>query len=262
MSDNTTISGGNSPKADKLALPGGEYIAYRRQAGAAPGLIFLSGFRSDMSGTKALHVEDFARRRGLACLCFDYFGHGLSSGDFAKGTIGHWGNDAVTVLDALTEGPQILIGSSMGGWLMLLAALSRPERVAGLLGIAAAPDFTEELMWEQMPPERRQTLLERGFLEEPSDYSDEPLIVTRQLIEEGRNHLLLARPIPLSCPVRLIHGMEDPDVPFDRSLALADALVSSDVEITLIKGGDHRLSAPRNLALLERILDELVAAVG
>lgn len=216
---------------------------------------------SDMSGTKATHLEAYAARRGRAYLAFDYSGHGRSSGRFAEGTIGQWAADAVAVLDRLTEGPQILIGSSMGGWMMLLAALARPERVAGLVGIAAAPDFTETLIWDQLPPAERRKLLEEGSLQQPSDYGEEPYLITRALIEEGRQHLLLQAPIRLSCPVRLLHGLEDADVPFDCSLQLADALESADVEVTLVKGGDHRLSEPANLALLDATLDRLIAGL-
>jgi len=212
---------------------------------------------SDMSGTKATHLERYAADRGRAYLAFDYSGHGQSSGRFEEGTIGQWGQDALDLLDRLTEGPQILVGSSMGGWLMLLVARARPDRVAALVGIASAPDFTEDLIWDQLPPDQRRTLVEQGVLHQPSDYGEDPYVITRMLIEEGRQHLLLRAPIPLACPVRLLHGLEDTDVPWDRSLALADALKGDDVEVTLVKGGDHRLSEPANLALLDATLDRL-----
>ncbi len=215
-----------------------------------PGLIFLGGFMSDMTGTKATALEAFARERGQAFVRFDYQGHGASSGDFADGTIGRWAEDAVTVLDRVSEGPQILIGSSMGGWIMLLAALARPERVAGLVGVAAAPDFTEDLMWQRYSPEVRETLEREGVYQEPSDTGEEPTTITLGLIEEGRRHLLLGGPIALSCPVRLLHGMKDEAVPWETALRLAEALESRDIEVTLVKDADHRLSEPQDLARL------------
>ncbi len=233
----------------------GATIAYRKTGprdpdDRRPGLIFLGGFMSDMTGTKATALEAFARERGQAFVRFDYQGHGASSGDFADGTIGRWAEDAITVLDRVSEGPQILIGSSMGGWIMLLAALARPERVAGLVGVAAAPDFTEDLMWQRYPPEVRETLEREGVYHEPSDYGEEPYTVTLCLIEEGRRHLLLRGPIALSCPVRLLQGMKDEAVPWETALRLAEALESRDVEVTLVKDAGHRLSEPQDLARL------------
>ncbi len=248
----------NTAPASRLERQDGATIAYHRSAGKSPGLIFLGGFRSDMTGTKATALEDYARQRGRAFLRFDYFGHGESSGDFEAGTIGRWAEDAVAVLDALSEGPQVLVGSSMGGWLMLLAALARRDRVAALVGIAAAPDFTQDLMWDRFTPEVRETLRRDGVYREPSDYG-EPLAITRRLIEEGREHLLLRGPLGLGCPVRLLHGMADPDVPWELSPQLAQRLESEDVEIHLVKDGDHRLSTPDNLALLADVLDRLFA---
>jgi pimeloyl-ACP methyl ester carboxylesterase len=224
-------------------------------------LVFLGGFMSDMTGTKACALEAFARERGQAFLRFDYAGHGASSGAFADGTIGRWAEDAVAALDALSGGPQILIGSSMGGWIMLLAALARPERVAGLVGIAPAPDFTEDLIWAGAGPEARSAWERDGVYHEPSDYGEEPYPITLRLIEEGRQHLLLRGPIALACPVRLIHGMRDADVPWETSLRLAGALESHDVEVTLVKDGDHRMSEPPDLARLfaaiARLSDQL-----
>ncbi|MEO1191062.1 MAG: alpha/beta hydrolase [Pseudomonadota bacterium] len=213
-----------------------------------------------MSGTKATDLLAFGAESGRQVTTFDYQGHGLSSGDFEAGTIGQWGNDALAILDEVTEGPQILVGSSMGGWIMLLLARARPERVAALVGIAAAPDFTESLIWDQLPPDQRQLLEEKGRLEQPSAYSEEPYVITRALIEEGRSHLQLHSPIPLTCPVRLLHGLEDVDVPWETSLALADALESNDVQVTLVKGGDHSLSGPPQLALLRATLERLLTA--
>ncbi len=245
-----------------LSFPNTHPLAYRYRPGVGPGIIFLGGFMSDMSGTKATHLEAYAAERGRSFLALDYSGHGLSGGTFEEGSIGQWGNDALAVIDAVTEGPQVLVGSSMGGWIMLLVALARPERVAGLVGIASAPDFTESLIWEQMPPDQRQALMEAGRLETPSDYSEEPYVITRHLIEEGRNHLLLHAPINITCPVRLLHGLEDADVPYECSLSLLDALKSEDVQVTLVKGGDHRLSEPSQLALLDATLDRLMAQVS
>ena len=213
---------------------------------------------SDMAGTKALALEDYARARGQAFLRFDYQGHGASSGRFEDGTIGLWASDATAAIAELTEGPQVLVGSSMGGWIMLLAALAQPERIAGLVGIAAAPDFTEDLIWSQADEAQRKAIQEDGVYREPSPYGEQPYTITRALIEDGREHLLLRRPIPLTCPVRLIHGLEDPDVPWDLSLKLAAALDSEDVETLLVKGGDHRLSEPRDIARLKRVVGGLL----
>src|SRR5437879_5885217 len=241
-----------------LARPDGATIAYHRLAGDPPGIVFLGGFRSDMTGTKALFLEDYCRRRGRSYVRFDYFGHGASSGDFALGTIGRWRDDAVAVIDSLTEGPQILLGSSMGGWIMLLAALTRPERVAALVGIAAAPDFTEELRWPRLSPEQRRAIEEQGAVTLSSDYDPAGYLYTRALIEDGRRHLLLGGPIPLDMPVRLLHGLADASVPWQLSLRLAERLTSPDVAVTLVKGGDHRLSSEPDLARLAQTLDGLI----
>ena len=211
-----------------------------------------------MSGTKATFLDEFCATRGLGYVRFDYSGHGESSGRFEEGTIGTWVEDAVAIIDRVTEGPLLLVGSSMGGWIMLLAALARPKRIAGLVGLAPAPDFTEALMWNALTDDGRNRLLEAGSLEMPSDYSEEPTIITRTLIEEGRRHLLLSAPIGIRCPVRLLHGMADPDVPYQLSLELAERLVSNDVCVTLIKDGDHRLSRAEDLALLGDTLDDLI----
>ena len=242
----------------RLTLPDGGHLAYHRLEGASPGLVFLGGFSSDMTGTKAVFLEDYARARGQAFLRFDYRGHGQSSGTFTDFTIGDWAADAEQALTALTEGPQILIGSSMGGWIMLLVALRHAERTAALAGIAAAPDFTEDLMWAKYPEEVRQTLQRDGIYQEQSDYSEEPYSITLRLVEEGRSHLLLRQPIPITCPVRLLHGTNDTDVPPEVGLTLLDRLESSDATLTLVKDGDHRLSEPRDLARLARTLDTLL----
>jgi pimeloyl-ACP methyl ester carboxylesterase len=217
----------------------------------------LGGYASDMTGTKATWLEAFAAARGQDFLRIDYQGHGESSGRFDEGTIGSWAEDAVAALDELSEGPQILIGSSMGGWIMLLVALGRPERVAGLVGIAAAPDFTENLMWKQFTPEIKETLARDGVYYEPSEYSEEPYTITLRLIEDGRNNLVLDEPLPIACPVRLIHGIADPDVPWSLSIELMEKLESGDVEVTLVKGGGHRLSEPEDMERLGRIVAAL-----
>lgn len=241
-----------------LARDDGERIAYRRLPGKEPGIVFLGGFMSDMTGTKATALEAFCKARGQAFLRFDYFGHGASTGAFRDGTIGRWRDDALAVIDRLTEGKQILVGSSMGGWIMLLAALARPERVAALVGIAPAPDFTEDLLWPSFTPEEQRRLLAEGAITVPSQYDPRGYTVTRRLIEEGRDHLLLARTVKIASPVRLLHGMKDEDVPWETSLRLAERLASEDVRVTLVKNGDHRLSTEADLALLQRTLEEFL----
>lgn len=254
MAGNEALGG---PEPETIEREDGATIAYHRRPGKAPGVVFLTGYMSDMTGGKAVRLEHFCRARGLAYLRFDYFGHGASSGAFTDGTIGRWADDAVFVLDHLTEGPQVLVGSSLGGWIMTLAALRRPERIAGLLGIAAAPDFTENLV-ERMTAAQTAILERDGVIPIASPYDREPTPVTKLILEEGRNHLVLRDEIPLDCPVRLIHGMTDPDVPWQTSLRLAERLRSTDVEITLIKEGAHRLSGPEDLERLCDTLDALL----
>lgn len=232
-------------------------LAYVFTPGDGPVVVFLGGFRSDMTGTKALALEAWAKQAGRGFLRLDYSGHGASQGRFEEGTIGLWLTDALAVLDAVTDGPLVLVGSSMGGWIACLVALARPQQVVGLTGIAAAPDFTERLMWDRFSDSERWRILNLGRIEEPSAYSDTPTVITKQLIEEGRRHLLLHGPIPIPCPVRLIHGQADPDVPWSMSLDLADRLDSPDVQVTLVKGGDHRLSTPADLALITRTVAAL-----
>ncbi|NIR27935.1 MAG: alpha/beta hydrolase [Gammaproteobacteria bacterium] len=228
----------------------GATIACHFTAGRSPTVVFLGGYASDMTGTKAMHLEAFCRERGQAYLRFDYQGHGASSGAFVDGTIGTWADDALFAIDQLTTGPLVLVGSSLGGWIMVLVARRIADRVRALVGIAAAPDFTEDLVWRVLTPEQRRTLETEGILYEPSEYQEEPLPVTLRLIEEAREHLVLTAPIDLHCPVRLIHGTDDHDVPWETSQRLMSALRSSDVLLTLVKDGDHRLSDPRALHLL------------
>jgi pimeloyl-ACP methyl ester carboxylesterase len=235
----------------------GATIAYHRLAGSAPGVVFLGGFRSDMTGTKASYLEDYCRRRGQAFVRFDYFGHGASSGDFAMGTIGRWTEDAIAVLDSLTEGAQILIGSSMGGWIMLLAALARAARVHALIGIAAAPDFTEDLLWPRLDRAQQRELRECGAVTLPSEYDPAGYTYRLSLFEDGKRHLVMRSAIPLDCSVRLVHGTLDASVPWQTSLSLAARLNSPDVVVSLVKDGDHRLSREPDLERLGRTLDEL-----
>jgi pimeloyl-ACP methyl ester carboxylesterase len=238
-------------------------IAVRQQEGALPGLFFLSGYKSDMKGTKAEALARWAARAGRACVRFDYSGHGESEGEFTDGTIGRWLADSLAVFDACCRGPQILIGSSMGGWLALLLvrALRRrgpngPTNVAGLVLTAPAIDFTEELMWKRFTPAIRHELAENGVWRRPSAYSEEPYPVTRQLIEEGRNHLLLGGMIETGCPVRILQGVEDPDVPWRHAVELTSRLACDDVVLTLVKDGDHRLSRPEDIERLIRAVEE------
>jgi pimeloyl-ACP methyl ester carboxylesterase len=232
-------------------------IAVRRQDGAPPGLFFLSGYKSDMKGTKAEALAQWADLHGRACVRFDYSGHGESEGKFTDGTIGRWLADSLAVFDACCHGPQILIGSSMGGWLALLMvrALRKrqpgPATVSGLVLLAPAIDFTEELMWKRFTPAIKQQLADEGVWQRPSQYSPEPYLVTRQLIEEGRNHLLLGGMIETGCPVRILQGIEDPDVPWRHAVELTSRLACDDVVLTLVKDGDHRLSRPEDI---ERLL--------
>jgi pimeloyl-ACP methyl ester carboxylesterase len=240
-----------------LDLPGGIRLAYRRADGAPPTVVFLGGYASDMMGAKGSYLDAWCRARGRAGLRFDYRGHGASSGRFEDGTIGAWRDDALAAIRALTAGPLVLVGSSMGAWIMVLAALALPERVRALVGVAAAPDFTEDLVWARLAEAERRRLRQDGVLRRVSRYRPEPLPLTWKLIEDGRRHLVLRDTIPLTCPVRLLHGVEDPDVPWDTSLRLARALASRDVTVTLVKGGGHRLAEPGELALLGATLDAL-----
>jgi pimeloyl-ACP methyl ester carboxylesterase len=236
-------------------------IAVRAQAGAAPGLFWLGGYKSDMKGTKAVALADWAAQAGRACVRFDYSGHGESEGAFTDGTIGRWLADSLAVFDASCRGPQILIGSSMGGWLALLLTRELKGRpapqaasIAGMVLIAPAVDFTEELMWKRFTPEIKRELEETGVWARPSQYAAEPYLVTRQLIEEGRKHLLLGGLIETGCPVRILQGVEDPDVPWQHAVELTSRLASDDVVLTLVKDGDHRLSRPEDI-------ERMIAAV-
>jgi pimeloyl-ACP methyl ester carboxylesterase len=221
---------------------------------------------SDMQGTKALALDDWAREQGRACVRFDYSGHGESGGNFAEGTIGRWLEESVAVFDRFCEGPQVVVGSSMGGWMALLLAREigrRADKVgkaslAGLVLVAPAPDFTEELMWKGFPPEVKQEIETKGVWLRPSEYGDGSAYpITRNLIEEGRNHLLLGGSIDVGCPVRILQGAQDPDVPWRHAFALAHRLPTEDVVLTMIQDGDHRLSRPQDIARLLAAVAEM-----
>lgn len=244
---------GTIDRGDGIAL------AWRRIPGRGPGVVFLGGFNSDMTGTKAEYLAGWCEARGTPFLRFDYSGHGASGGRFVDGTIGRWAEDAARVVAALTDGLQVLVGSSMGGWIALL--LARRMAVRALVGIAPAPDFTEDLMWADLTPEQRATIERDGLWHRPSEYGD-PYPITRALIEDGRNHLLLRAPIALGAPLRILQGQQDPDVPWRHALRIAEAVTGGDVRIHLIKDGDHRLSRPQDLALLGETLAPLLREDG
>ena len=222
----------------------------------------MCGFMSDMTGTKATALETWCQKHDKSFLRFDYRGHGHSSGEFSDGTIGMWTDDAVFAIENLTTGPQILVGSSMGGWIMLLAALRLKKRIAGLLGLAAAPDFTEELIHKELKEEHLAILNRDGFISLPGDYGDEPYIITKKLIEDGRHNMVLNGTIELDVPVRLIQGMNDADVPWASALKIQEKLRTNDVEVTLVKNGDHRLSEPEDLDRLTRTLEQLINQIS
>jgi pimeloyl-ACP methyl ester carboxylesterase len=240
-------------------------IAVRARSGAAPGVFWLGGFKSDMKGTKAQALDEWAAENNRACVRFDYSGHGESGGVFADGTIGQWLEESLAGFDASCEGPQVVIGSSMGGWMALLLARTLAKRkaasrgtLAGLVLIAPAPDFTEELMWKNFSQDIRDEVLTKGVWHRPSDYGD-PYPITRNLIEEGRNHLLLGSAINVGCPVRILQGAQDADVPWQHAFALTHCLPSDDVVLTLIQDGDHRLSRPQDIARILAAVNELSA---
>lgn len=242
--------------------PDGTDLAYYRTDGESPTVVFFTGFASDMGGSKALRLEASCRSRGRAYLRFDYRGHGESAGEFADGTIGAWLGDALFVIGELTEGPLVLVGSSMGAWIMVLAARQIPERVAGLVGIASATDFTDRHLPARLTPAQRAGLDFVGRIEMPSDYSDEPTVITKHLLEEARSHLVLGSELAIDSPLRLIHGLSDPDIPWESSLALARCVSTADVQITLLKGGAHRLSEPNELKIIVQTVEQLCAEVS
>jgi pimeloyl-ACP methyl ester carboxylesterase len=247
--------------------PNARRIAVRKQPGAAPGILWLGGFKSDMRGTKAEALGEHAARKGRAYVRFDYSGHGESGGNFEDGTISRWLEDALAVFESRAQGPQILVGSSMGGWIALLLARSlagRPAKnapLAGLILIAPAPDFTEELMWAEFSPDVKREIEQQGFWMRPSAYGEAPYPVTRALIEDGRKNLVLGAPIELGCPVRILQGVQDPDVPYAHAMKLVSCLAQDDVVLTLVKDGDHRLSRPEDIERLLRTVDELTTSL-
>lgn len=243
-------------EASYLTTPQGRRIAYHLTPGQGPGVVFLGGFKSDMAGTKAVYLQHWAQQQGRAFLQFDYSGHGVSSGAFLDGAIGDWFEDALAVIRAVTTGPQVLVGSSMGGWISLLIARTIPDRLAGLVGIAAAPDFTEDSMWADFTDEQRDELA-RGQVALASDYSDAPYIITRRLIEDGRNHLVLRTPLELPFPTRFLQGTDDTDVPVSVALRLLNHVCGPDIRLTLVKGADHRFSSPDCLAMITTAVQDV-----
>jgi pimeloyl-ACP methyl ester carboxylesterase len=243
---------------ETLDLPDGRHIAYHSTGGRGPGVVFLGGFRSDMTGTKAHFLEAWARARGQAYLRFDYTGHGASSGDFLEAGVGDWAHDARDAVLRLTEGPQVLVGSSMGGWIALILAGWIPARISGLVGVAAAPDFTEDSMWANLDAAQRRRLLVEGRIELPSAYDETPYLITRRLIEDGRQNLVLRAPLELPFPVRLLHGTADNDVDLSVALRLLAHGTGPDIRLTLVKDADHRFSAPENLELLAETIEDVL----
>lgn len=248
-----------SERSGFLERPGGARLAWRKVEGRGPTVVWLGGFKSDMAGTKAQALADWALARGRAYVRFDYFGHGESSGDFRDGTITRWREDALAVLDALVDGEAVLVGSSMGGWIACLAAMAAPGRVKAMVLVAPAPDFTEKLMKPEIPPEGLADLARDGVWLRPSEYG-EPYPITRALLEDGaRWSILEAQEVPIAAPVRILQGGEDPDVPWAHALQLAQALKGPDVVFILVRDGDHRLSRPQDIARLLAAVDEAVS---
>jgi len=240
-----------------LETPQGRQIAFHQTSGQGPGVVFLGGFNSDMGGTKAVFLQDWAEKTGRAFLRFDYSGHGDSSGQFEEGSIGDWAQDAAEAITQLTDGPQVLVGSSMGGWMSLLMAQRIPEKVAGLVTIAAAPDFTEDSMWGSFDAAQRAELMDQGKLVLPSDY-DEPYTITKRLIEEGRENLVLRAPLRLPFPVRFLQGTADADVDMSVALRLLQHASGTDMRLTLVDGADHRFSDETCLALIAATIESVL----
>lgn len=238
----------------------GQYLAYHKLEGKTPGIVFLSGFRADMMGSKAVFFEEFCRERGLAYVRFDYSGHGVSSGKFEEGSISQWAEDALAILDNLTMDQQILVGSSMGGWIMTLVAMQRKARIAGLMGIASAPDFVESMIQERLTPEQRKDLETKGVCYLTSEGYD-PYPLTQKMIEDGKRSTVLNAPIDLQCPMRFVHGMNDMDVPWKWSEKLMNNCLTTHATLTLVKGGQHSLSKDYELEVLANHLDGLLAQV-
>jgi pimeloyl-ACP methyl ester carboxylesterase len=234
-----------------------ERVEARAAGASAPGVVWLGGFKSDMTGTKAEALADWARETGRAFLRFDYSGHGASEGVFEEGCISEWLADSLAAIDELTSGPQVLVGSSMGGWIATLVARERPDRLAGIVYVAPAPDFTERLMWWNMSDEIRDELIAKGRIEEATEYSPEPNVITAKLIEDGRKHAVLDAPININAPIRILQGMADADVPWRHAMALAEALTTDDLQVFMTKTGDHRLSTPDDLGRLVMAVESI-----
>ncbi|WP_406721081.1 alpha/beta hydrolase [Thioclava litoralis] len=245
---------------DFLTTPEGRKIGYNRIEGSEPGIVFLGGLRSDMEGTKALALEQWAKAQGKSFLRFDYSGHGVSSGTFEEGAIGDWFEDAMAAITTLTSGPQVLVGSSMGGWVSLLVARTIPDRVAGLVTIAAAPDFTEDGYWASFDKDTKHKLEAEGQIAIPSDYG-EPMIITRRLINEGRTRLVLRDPLSLPFPTRLLQGTNDEAVPYDWAIRLLNHADCPDMTLQLVKGADHRFSDEDCLKMIERAVADVLARI-
>lgn len=245
---------------ETLQTPQGRILAYHRSAGKGPGIVFLGGFKSDMTGTKAVYLENWATAQGRAFLRFDYSGHGQSLGAFADGCIGDWAADARAAITSLTTGPQVLVGSSMGGWIALLLARHIPQHVRGIVGVAAAPDFTEDSMWPELTDAQRHEVLEHGQTELPNDYDDQPYILTRRLFDDGKVQLVLRAPLDLPFPVRLLQGTRDEAVATSVPLRLLDHADCRDMQLRLVKDADHRFSTPACLALMTGAIEEVIAA--
>lgn len=237
----------------------GHKLAYRYSPGASLGVVFLAGFMSDMEGSKACFLEQACKKLGLSYLRFDYSGHGKSEGIFSEGTIGQWTKDTLAMIDQITTGPQILIGSSMGGWIGLLAAKARRNRIKAFIGIAAAPDFTVRLWNRELSAAQKQEILQKGFVAIPTEYGDVPYIITDRFIKDGWENRVLHQPLNLDIPVRLLQGMEDKDVPWDTPMHIAKALGGKNVDITLVPKANHSMSCDSDLARLEQTLQALVA---
>jgi len=248
-------------QSSTLITPQGRKIAYHLSAGRGPCVVFLGGLKSDMQGTKAVHLEAWARAQGRAFLRFDYSGHGESSGTFEQGCIGDWAEDAEAAISALSDGPLVLVGSSMGGWVALLMAQRMPERISGLVTIAAAPDFTQDSMWANFSDAQRDEMATTGQVALPSDY-DAPYIITRRMIEDGRNHLVLRSPLNLPFPTRFLQGTADNDVDMALALRLLDHASGPDMRLTLVDGADHRFSDAACLDLIESTVAEVLDLSG
>ena len=251
-----------SGMTEYLTSSSGHRLAYRKSQGAAgkPRLVWFSGFNSDMTGSKVLALESWAQANGFPFLAFDYSGHGISDGDFADGTISGWRDDCLSIVDELSEEPLVLVGSSMGGWMALLTALARKDRVAGIVLIAPAPDFTQKLMWDGFDEAVRQQILTEGVWMRPSEYGD-PYPITRALIEDGKQWQIMDGKIDLDVPVRILQGVLDDAVPWEHSMALVHNLTAEDVTYTLVKDGDHRLSRDQDIARLLATVGELTSAL-